>query len=557
MDDLSDSLRAAGQETAATMLARAAESWPEATAIILDDDRLTWSELYRDAHLWARALRGAGVAPGAHIGVLMPNCLDYVRLFYAAGMIGAVTLTLNARFRDDDLSYAVRHSDMDLLFIGGQALPHMDFRSMLTRIFPDLGIWNGGPLDLEEAPRLRAVYNLDDPREDRWPDRDALLAGAETVPPARIDALREAVHPEDPALMIYSSGTTAQPKACMINHRTLSMIGTSFAERFGLTEADRVMNPLPFFHMSTMLPMAACRASGAAQICTGHFDPTRTLAQMERERVSFGYLSFPTLVNQIVQHPEFARRDLSALRHLHVVGPSELMGKYTRAFPGVAYINAYGLTEATGVCCFTDPEDPPEDAPRVSGRVFDGVRAKAVDPETLADLPPGTRGEIWIGGFCLFQGYYKDPEQTARTLVEGGRWLRTGDMGYVSADGHITYDGRLKDMLKIGGENVAALEIETFLCAHPEIQIAQVIGVPDDHLFEVAAAFVELVPGARLSPEEVVDHCIGQIASYKIPRYVRIVEDWPMSTTKIQKFKLPRDFAPSEKIDPKARARQP
>ncbi|MEC7762000.1 MAG: AMP-binding protein [Pseudomonadota bacterium] len=553
MTDMTQSVSAAGAETAATMLARAAKAWPDTTAIIVDDERLTWSELYAEARLWARALRAAGVAPGAHVGVLMPNCMDYVRLFYAAGMIGAVTLTINARFRDDDLAYAVHHSDMDVLFIGGHALPHMDFRAMLTRIYPDLNIWTGGTLDLEEAPRLRAVFNLGDPRETTWPTRDTFLEGADKVPDARIDALIRATSPDDHALMMYSSGTTAHPKACMITHRTLSMIGASFAERFELSPDDSVMNPLPFFHMSSMLPMAACRASGATQICTAHFEPERTLRQMEEEKVSFGYLSFPTLVNQVIQHPDFAKRDLSALRFLHTVGPADLMEKYTRAFPAAQYINAYGLTEATGVCCYTDPRDPPAEATQVSGRVFDGVLAKAVDPTTGKDVGPDARGEIWIGGFCLFDGYYKDPDKTAETLVDDRKWLRTGDMGYVSEDGHITYDGRLKDMLKIGGENVAALEIETYLCAHPDIQIAQVIGVEDDHLFEVAAAYVELVPGATLTPEDVVDHCIGQIASYKIPRYVRIVSEWPMSTTKIQKFKLPRDFKREEKIDPKSR----
>ncbi|SPJ26039.1 class I adenylate-forming enzyme family protein [Palleronia abyssalis] len=555
MNEAGETVRAAGNETAATMLARAARDWPDATAIIVDDARLTWAELYAEARHWARALRGAGVAPGAHVGILMPNSMDYVRLFYATGMIGAVALTINSRFKDDDLGYAVRHSDMDVLFIGGHALPHVDFRAMLTRIYPDLDIWNGGPLDLEDAPRLRAIYNLADSRETRWPTEQDFLKASDTIPEARIDALMASTSPDDHALMMYSSGTTAHPKACMITHRTLSMIGQSFAERFDLSVEDSVMNPLPFFHMSTMLPMAACRASGAAQICTAHFDPGRTLAQMESERVSFGYLSFPTLVNQVIQHPDFASRDLTSLRFLHTVGPADLMQKYTKVFPGAHYINAYGLTEATGVCCYTDPLDPADQATTVSGRVFDGVRAKAVDPTTLEDVPFGERGEIWIGGFCLFDGYYKDPEKTAETLVDGGQWLRTGDMGYVSQDGHITYDGRLKDMLKIGGENVAALEIETYLCSHPDIQIAQVIGVEDDHLFEVAAAFVELVPGATLTPEAVVDYCIDQIASYKIPRYVRIVDSWPMSTTKIQKFKLPRAFAREEKIDPKSRPR--
>ena len=552
MTTASQSVTDAGTRTSAQTLAEAARNWPDATALLIDGTRLSWSEMQAEAELWARGLLAAGVTPGAHVGIMMANCADYVRLFYACGMIGATALTMNARFKDDDLGYAIRHSDMDVLFIGGHALPHLDVPAMLRRLYPALDAGSGGPLALDSAPKLRRIFNLSDPRDHGWPDERGFLGGADAIAPQEVASVSRGVSPDAQALMMYSSGTTAHPKACMLTHRTLGMIGAAFAERFGLAPGDSVMNPLPFFHMSSMLPMSACRASGAAQIATAHFEPGEALRLMEEEHVTFAYLSFPTLVNKVLNHPDFATRDLSALRFLHSVGPAETMEKYQRAFPQAQYVNAYGLTEATGVPCYTDPADPRDEAVHVSGRPFDGIHAKAVDPETGADMGPGQRGEIWLSGWALFAGYYKDEAATEKAMQDG--WQRTGDMGHVRADGCIVYDGRLKDMLKIGGENVAALEIETFLCSHPDIQIAQVIGVPDDHLFEVSAAFVELKPGARLTPEEIVDHCIGQIASYKIPRYVRVVSDWPMSTTKIQKFKLPRDFAASEKIDPRARA---
>lgn len=547
----SDRVAAAGDLTSAGALAAAARNWPDRLAVILDDERMNWAALHQDSVIWARALQAAGVGPGCHVGLLMPNCLDFVRLFYAAGMLGAVTVTINSRFKDPELAYAISHADIDCLFIGGHALPHLDFRAALLRVFPELRGWTGGPLALDGAPRLKRIFNLGDPREADWPTERDFLADADRVTAADITDAAASVAPDAPALMMYSSGTTAHPKACMLTHRNLSMVGAAFAERFALGPEDRIMNPLPFFHMSMMLPMAACRLSGAAQICTAHFDPARTLRQLEEERVSFGYLSFPTLVNQVIAQPDFARRDLSALRFLHCVGPADLMRKYRAAFPKARYVNAYGLTEASGVPCYTDPADPEEDALTISGRPFDGVTAKAVEPETLEDLGPGRRGEIWIAGWCLFAGYYADAAATAAVLTEDG-WLRTGDLGRVDERGRITFDGRLKDMLKIGGENVSALEIETALCAHPAIQVAQVIPVPDDHLIEVAAAFVELAPGQSVTPEEAVAWCAGRLASYKVPRYVRIVTDWPMSTTKVQKFRLPRDFTAAEKIDPKS-----
>ncbi|MFN6978935.1 MAG: class I adenylate-forming enzyme family protein, partial [Gemmobacter sp.] len=409
--------------------------------------------------------------------------------------------------------------------------------------------WDGGPLALPGAPRLRRIVNLADPREAVWPTRDAFLAGARSVPDAALDALP--ADPDAPALMIYSSGTTARPKACLLPHAALNRIGAAFADRFGLGPDDRIMNPLPFFHLSTMLPMAACRASGAAQLCTLRFDAGATLATMEAERATFGYLSFPTIVNQVLAHDSFARRDLSALRFLHVVGPADLMRRYAAALPQARYVNAYGLTEATGVPVWTDPADPAEDAPEVSGRPLPGLAVKAIDPETGADLPPGQRGELCIRGWSVFAGYYKDAAGTAAVLGPDG-WLRTGDLGLVDAAGRVVYAGRLKDMLKVGGENVAALEIETHLCAHPAIAVAQVIGVEDAQYGEVAAAFVELVPGAAMTARDVVRHCAGRLARYKVPHYVRFVQDWPMSATKIQKFRLPRDFAPAERIDPRA-----
>lgn len=546
----SELVSAAGQLTSSAALCKAAAEWPEQLALIIEADRISWAELWADAVTWARALKAAGVGPGCHVGLLMPNCVDYVRLFYAAGLVGAMTVTINARFKDPELAFAIAHAEIDTLFIGGHALPHYDFRAPLSRIFPELSVWKGGPLSVTAAPKLKRVFNLRDRREADWPTEHELLTGAEDVPIANIINAAASVAPHHPALMMYSSGTTARPKACVLTHSNLSMVGAAFAERFELGPQDRIMNPLPFFHMSTMLPMAACRFSGATQVCTAHFDPARTLRQMEEERVSFGYLSFPTLVNQVISQPGFATRDLSTLRYLHCVGPADLMRKYRKAFPQAHYVNAYGLTEASGVPCYTDPKDTENEAVEISGRPFDGIIAKAVNPDTLVNLESGELGEIWIAGWCLFAGYYADQAATANVLTKDG-WLRTGDLGRVDARGRITFDGRLKDMLKIGGENVSALEIETVLCAHPAIQVAQVIAVPDDQLIEVAAAFVELSPEYSITAEDAVAWCAERLASYKVPRYVRTVTEWPMSTTKVQKFLLPRNFTIAEKINPK------
>jgi fatty-acyl-CoA synthase len=542
-----------GNLTIGLMLRDAAQREPHSLALVMGDDRLNWAELYVTAHEYARALLGIGVKPGAHIGILMPNAADYLLLVHAASLIGARALTINARYKQDDLRYVIDHADVEHLFIGGHAMPYSDFRTMLAGIHPELAAWDGkSPLALAGAPKLRTLHNFADPRETTWPGRDTFLVAGREIAVATLDALAETIDPASVALMMFSSGTTARPKACMLTHRSINLAGVALAERFRLTPEDRVYDPLPFFHMSTMLPFAACRASGAAFIGAMHFDAGEALATIERERATVSYTSFPTIVSGMTGHPDFATRDLSSIRLIHCVGPAELLKRYSGQFPQAYFVNAYGLTEATGVPVWSDPDDPQQFSFTTSGRPFAGVDVKTVDPETLEDLPHGGRGEIWLRGYVVFDGYYKDEEGTSRTIRPDG-WLRTGDLGFIDPDGRVVYDGRLKDMLKIGGENVAALEVETWLCSHPDVQIAQVIAVPDDHLFEVAAAYVEVKPGSSITPLDLVDHCIGSIATYKVPRYVRFVTEWPMSATKIQKYKLDRDFQPAEKVDVRAR----
>lgn len=552
MTDLPADVAAAANDTTARALAAAAERWPDRPALLIDGTRITWGQMLADAERHAAALMAHGAGPGTRIGILSPNSADYVRLIYAAGIIGACVITLNARFKEGDLAYALDHAEIELLFLGSQSRAYMDFRGMVERIHPALTGWDGAaPMSLPEAPHLRRVFDFGNPDPRGWPGEAEFLAPvtAEGIVAAR--AAMAAVPASSDALIIYSSGTTARPKACILSHANLSQIGLSFAKRFRLGPADVIYNPLPFFHMSTMLPMAAARASGAMQICTAHFKPAEALAQMQDEGVTFAYVSFPTIVSGILNDPGFAAADLSRIRLVHCVGPGDLLRRYSGAFPKARFVNAYGLTEGSGVPVWSDPDDPADDPFTHCGKALAGNEIAAFDPETHARLPPDTRGELRLRGFCRFSGYLKDPAATADTLRDDG-WLRTGDLGYVSAGGVVTYDGRLKDMLKIGGENVAALEIESWLCTHPAIELAQVIAVPDAHLFEVAAAYVQLKPGATLTAAEVVEHCLGRIASYKVPRYVRFVTEWPMSTTKIQKFRLPRDFGAGEYFDIKA-----
>jgi acyl-CoA synthetase (AMP-forming)/AMP-acid ligase II len=256
----------------------------------------------------------------------------------------------------------------------------------------------------------------------------------------------------------------------------------------------------------------------------------------------------------LFEHEDFDARRLQHVRIVNNVGPPDLLRRYAATLPTATHVSAYGLTEGGGVVSFNDLDDSAEQLAETCGTPFEGVEVRVVDPDTGRVLPAGDRGELQIRGATLFSGYYRDQQKSHEVLAPGG-WLRTGDLGALAEGGRIRYLGRIKDMLKVGGENVAAIEIESHLCTHPSIKVAQVIGVADDRLQEVPAAFVELHEGATLDALDVLRHCVGRIASFKVPRYVCFVTEWPMSATKVQKFRLRERIRAEDRIDPARVAR--
>lgn len=536
---------AAIKRTIGETLRGVAARFPEREAIVMHDRRLDHAEVLREAERHAAALARLGISRDDHVGILMPNCLEYLLLFYGCALLGARPVHLNSRYRREDLRYVIADSDIRVLFTSAKQREHVDYAQMLGDIYPELAEWRWGqPLSIAAAPLLRQVFELHANGATPWGHEQQLY-------PPDLAPLRSlpAIDPEDIGLVMYTSGTTAHPKACLLSHRALEGAGHALAERWRMTEHDRFWDPLPFFHMSTMLPLAACRASGACFIAQEHFEPGASVREIVDERATILFPSFPTLTNALFTHPSFDANAMSAVRIVNNVGPPDLLRRYAATLPTATHVSAYGLTEAGGVIAFHAPDDPPELLAETCGRPFDGVEVRIADPDTLQVLPVGARGEIWIRGPTNFSGYYKDPQKTAQTVTADG-FLRTGDLGSLEPSGHIRYLGRIKDMLKVGGENVAAIEIESWLCTHPAIKVAQVIGVADERLQEVAAAFIELHAGRRLSREEVIRHCKGHIASFKIPRYVQFVTEWPMSATKIQKFRLREQLDPAARIEP-------
>jgi fatty-acyl-CoA synthase len=340
----------------------------------------------------------------------------------------------------------------------------------------------------------------------------------------------------DIAMMMYTSGTTARPKGVPLTHEALVRTAGELAGRYEMSSVDRFWNPLPLFHMGAMVPFLACVSTGAAFCTMSRFEAEGALAQIAEQSCTFLYPAFPTITQSLVQSAAFEATDLSAVRGVLAVGTPEGLSRVQSHFPGAAVVSSYGLTETGGISVTCSTAESAE-ARLTCGRPFRGMEVAVLDEASGRPTSINARGEILLRGAGLFEGYYRDPVLTAQTIDSEG-WFHSGDLGSLDDFGRLTFLGRTKDMLKVGGENVAALEIESFLQGHPSVQVAQVVGVPDIRLQEVPAAFVQVREGHRLTEQDVLDFCRGRIAGFKIPRYVRLTDDWPMSASKVQKFKL-------------------
>lgn len=500
----------------------------------LTDHRRTWGQL-RDRSLeLARALRARGIGRGDHVGLFMPNSIDYLECLLGCSLLGAVAVPLNVRYRVTELRYVIAHAGLKLLITSALAAEHADLCALLRQCCPAGGaavapamveITGSGVPGFGDGRRFRRGG-------DGIDDRD-ILAGVEDLEVG------------DAALIMYTSGTTAHPKGCVLSHRALVGNGIAMGrQRYYLEETDRFWDPLPMFHMASLLPFTAVADAGAAFLGMVYLDPDAALAMLEREAATVCYSTFPTITADLISHPGFRRRDLSRIRRVNCVAPRETLRRFQAAFPRAVVTGAYGLTEAGGVIAHNDPAEPLESRLTTCGRPLRDIEVSIVDTDSGADVTGRGRGEIRIRGYCLFDGYLNDPEATA-AVMEGG-WFRTGDLGAVDGDGRIRYHGRTRDRLRVGGENVSALELESYLATHPAVKLAQVVGAPHPRLQEVPVAFVELLPGATCTEAELIDFCRGQIASFKVPRSIRFVTEWPMSATKIQKFRLREMLGESE-----------
>jgi fatty-acyl-CoA synthase len=498
---------------------------PDTVSLAFPDRRVTTAELLERSREAARGLYALGTRRGDRVGILMPNCVEFVEVLFGAALLGAVALLINARYRRSELAHVVSDAGLRTIVTTDLAADRFDFVTLLE-----------GALTGTDATGV--VLGQSSP--DGFIDGQAFGELASHVSEDIIDATAAAVSVRSVAIMMYTSGTTALPKGCLLSHEAVVRTSAAIVDRYGVGADDVWWCPLPLFHMSGVLPLCATFLADSRFACMTTFEPGVAVRQMEQERATVQFGIFPTVNQQLLDHPDFAAADRSSIRLINAQpGPPDLQRALREVYGHSIMVNAYGCTELGGILSLTAPDDPTW--PATSGTPWPGMQARIVDPDSGTEVPPGVRGEIVARGWGMFEGYHGDPTLTERAVDAEG-WFHTGDIGSIDGRGRLTYHGRYKDMLKVGGENVAANELESFLATHPAVRLAQVVAIPDPRLVEVPAAFIELVPGARLTEQELIDYCRGRIASYKIPRHVRFVEQWPMSATKIQKFKLGEDL---------------
>jgi fatty-acyl-CoA synthase len=515
-------------ETIGANLARTAARVPDTEALVARHQgiRLTYAELFEATGVVARGLLDLGVAAGDRVGIWSPNCAEWVLVQYATARIGAVLVNVNPAYRTTELAYALRQSGCRLL-VSAESFKTSDYRAMVDEVRPEL-------------PALERVVHLGSG------DWEALLTAGRSVPEDRLAEREAELDFDQPINIQYTSGTTGFPKGATLSHHNILNNGFFIGEHCRYTEADRVCIPVPFYHCFGMvLGNLACTTHGATIVVPGPaFEPGPVLETVAAERCTSLY-GVPTMFIAELDDPGFAASDLSSLRTGIMAGspcPVEVMKRVVTEMHMDEVTICYGMTETSPVSTQTGPDDDLERRVSTVGRVHPHVEIKVVSPETGRTVPRGEPGELCTRGYSVMTGYWDDPERTAEA-VDANRWMHTGDLATMDDEGYVRIVGRIKDMIIRGGENVYPREVEEFLYTHPDVSDVQVIGVPDERYGEEVMAWVRLREGAALTEEDVREFCRGRIAHFKVPRYVRFVDEFPMTVTgKVQKYKM-RDEA--------------
>jgi fatty-acyl-CoA synthase len=503
--------------------------------------RYTYRQLHAEVERYARGFLALGVERDDRIGIWGPNSAEWLVTQYASAKIGAILVNINPAYRLRELDYALNQSGVATLVMSPR-FRAADYVAMLTELAPELALRRHPALQSVRLPHLRTVVCLGAGSPPGMLSWEQLGLGGDEVPAARLREREAALHFDDPINIQYTSGTTGAPKGATLSHHNILNNGFFIGERLGYTSSDRVCLPVPFYHcFGCVLGNLAALTHGSAIVLPAEsFEAESCLRAVQDERCTSLY-GVPTMFIAELEHPAFAQYELSSLRTGIMAGapcPVEIMRQVIDRMHMPEVTICYGMTETSPVSFQTANDDRLEHRVSTVGRIHPHVECKIVDPETGAVLPRGQRGELCTRGYCVMLGYWGDPEATA-AAIDAARWMHTGDLAVMRDDGYVNIVGRLKDMVIRGGENIYPREIEEFLHTHPMVSDVQVIGVPDAKYGEEVCAWIRLREGSAVTTEEIREFCRGQIATYKIPRYVRFTTEFPMTVTgKVQKFRM-------------------
>ena len=512
--------------TVGRLLTQLAESLPDNEALVYADRGLRWTfgALEAEARLVARGLIGAGVQHGDRVAVWATNVPEWIVLQFALAKIGAILVTVNTSLRAREIEYLLRQSDTSTLFtIAG--FRGVDYMAELR----------------ESAAPLRRVFFIGDPCPPDATPYAHLRSLAASVSDTDLDHRERAVGVDDVINMQYTSGTTGFPKGVMLSSRNIVNNGYWIGEGLGYTPADRLCLCVPLFHcFGCVLGVLAAYTHGACLCAIEAFDPVKVLETVDREKCTALY-GVPTMFLAELEHPEFARFDTSSLRTGIMAGalcPEPLMRRVIGQMKMRELTIVYGLTETSPGLTQTPRDADLIERTQTVGRVMPEVEVRIVNPQTGEDVPAGVDGELWARGYVVMKGYYKMPEATAAAISADG-WLKSGDQASIDADGRIRITGRIKDIIIRGGENIAPKEVEDVLRTHPAIADASVYAVASEFFGEEVAAALRVHPGATIDGAEVQSYCRERLARFKVPRFLRIVDAFPLTASgKIQKFRL-------------------
>ncbi len=521
------------------LLDHATTQFASKDALIYNDVTITYDDLRVHVDNLAKGLIKLGVKKGDKVCIWMTDNAFWIYSYFAIARLGAVIVPINARLRSHDVEYVLKHGDVSILIISDMNPDKQDYVKMVYEICPEIAEQSGFEISTGNCPNLKNVIVVGPKNHPGTVRLDRVMEmGKENVSDDELIQRQTEIRAEDMAVIQYTSGTTSFPKGCLITHEIVVRNALACALRLEIEESgETFMDIMPPYHvLGICFGLIPSIAYGCCRIGVEHFDPLEALKWIDKKKCTV-HSGMGMMIKAELDHPDFHKYDLTSLRTGIFAGLSTVLQQMKELLPNWKVLNIYGLSEVGGNVATTRRNDPTHIAHFTQGMPHKGLKVAIIDPETNRVCTDGTSGEICAKGWSIMKGYYKDPKATTEAIDKDG-WLHTGDKGRIDENNQLCFEGRIKDILKVGGENVSPIELEDFLMKHPKTKYIQVVGIKDPKYDEVPAAFIELKEDVDCTENEIFDYCRGKIASFKIPKFVRFVKTWPVSATKVQKFKL-------------------